>query len=243
MSISIHPLDLGRAQTDSSFLVWGLTPGQRRTVAVSGYLILGAGAPIVVDTGYRLGHHERGFHVFDRTPEQSMEAQLKPHGVEVGDVELLLMTHLHSDHTAEIDALPNARIIVQRRELEYAMHPYFPASMYDRDALGKLFGPLSDRVEALSGDREVVDGVRLARTGGHSPGHQQVEVSLDSGLAIIVGDNAYLVDPSITEQVPPGYVTSIPETMEALADIARRAEHVLPMHDLAVHERYPDGVR
>jgi len=59
-----------------------------------------------------------------------------------------------------------------------------------------------------------------------------VEVWLDSGLAIITGDNAYLADPSISKQIPPGYVTSIPATTEALADIARRADHVLPMHDL-----------
>ncbi len=243
MPLTIHPLDFGRVETESSFLVWGRTPGERRTIAISGYLILGAGAPIVVDTGYRFGHAEKGFHVFDRTPEQSLQAALGAHDVDLGDVETLVMTHLHSDHTGEIDALPNARICVQRRELEYAMHPYYPATMYDREDVGMLFGPLFDRVDALDGDRKLADGVTAKRTGGHSPGHQQIEVELDSGLAIIVGDNAYLVEPSVTEQIPPGYVTSIPETMEALADIRRRARHVLPMHDLNVFERYPHGVR
>ncbi len=243
MSLTIHPLDLGRVETDTSFLVWGLTPGRRRIVAVAGYLVLGAGAPIVIDTGYRFGHTEKGFHVFERTPEQSLRAALGAHDVDVADVELLVMTHLHSDHTGEIDALPNARIAVQRRELEYAVHPYHPATMYDRGDVGKLFGPLFDRVDALDGDRELAPGVTAVHTGGHSPGHQQVEVEVDSGLAIVVGDNAYLVEPSVTEQMPPGYVTSIPETMEALAAIRRRAQHVLPMHDLQVFERYPDGVR
>jgi ribonuclease BN (tRNA processing enzyme) len=107
------------------------------------------------------------------------------------DRHLLVVTHPHSDHTGGADALPEARIAVQRRELQYAAAPYFPVSMYDR---------------------------RDIRT-------------------------PYLADPSVTEQVPPGYVTSIEETMRALERIRREADHVLPMHDPAVYERYPDGVR
>jgi glyoxylase-like metal-dependent hydrolase (beta-lactamase superfamily II) len=243
MALSIHPLNLGTAETDTSFAVWGRTPGRRITLAITGYLILGGDTPIVVDTGGPFGHLEKGDRIFDRTEDQSLAATLAPHGVGPDDVGLLVLTHLHSDHTGELSALPSARIALQRRELEYAEDPFFPASMYPRAVVEQLCGPLAERVEVFDGDRELVDGVRAAWTGGHSPGHQQIEVQLDSGLAIITGGNAYLVDPSITEQVPPGYVTSIPETMRALADIARRAVHPLPMHDPSVHLRYPDGVR
>lgn len=208
-----------------------------------GYLILGAGDPIVVDTGGPFGHVEAGLSVLDRSPEQSLQAALTPHGLTVGDVGLLAITHLHSDHTGEIDALPEARIAVQRRELEYAMHPYFPARLYSRVDNGKLFGPLFDRIDALDGDRELAPGVTAVRTGGHSPGHQQIEVELDSGLAIITGDTVYLRDPGITEHHPPGYVTSLPEVMEAIGDITRRADHILPMHDPQVLIDHPDGVR
>jgi glyoxylase-like metal-dependent hydrolase (beta-lactamase superfamily II) len=111
-----------------------------------------------------------------------------------------------------------------------------------REDIAKLVDPLFDRVEALDGDREIAHGVTVTHTGGHSPGHQQIEVALDSGLAIITGDNAYLLD-AVDDGVPPGYVTSIPETMRAIADIRRRATHVLTMHDPRILERHAHGLR
>ena len=242
MALSIHPLDLGEVETDSSFLVWGQTPGRRRNVAVLGYLVLEGEQPIVVDTGQRVGRYEGGMHVFTRSPEQTLAAALAPHGIEPEDVGLLVMTHLHSDHTGEIDALPNARIAVQRRELAYAAAPYFPVTAYAREDVAKLVAPLFDRVQPLDGDGELAPGVRVKHTGGHSPGHQQVEVELASGLAIIMGDNAYLVD-AVDQAMPPGYVTSIPETMHAIADVRQRATHVLTMHDPEMLVRHAGGLR
>lgn len=242
MALSIHPLDLGQAQTDSSFLVWGRTPGRRVTAAVLGYVVLGGDYPIVVDTGYHVGRYERGMHVFTRGPEQTLAAALAPHGIEPEDVGLLVMTHLHSDHTGEIDALPHARIAVQRQELAYAAAPSFPVTMYVREDIAKLIDPLFDRVDPLDGDRELAPGVSAKHTGGHSPGHQQIEVKLDSGLAIIAGDNSYLLD-AFHEGTPPGYVTSIPDTMRAIADVRTRATHVLTMHDPTILERHAGGLR
>lgn len=243
MSITIHPLDLGQAETDTSFLVWGRTPGTRMRVPVLGYVILGAGDPIVVDTGGPRGHLEKGFHVFDRGAQQTLAAALARHYLAVEDVATLVITHLHSDHTGEIDALPNARIVLQRQELQYAAAPYYPATMFNRQDIAKLVGPLFDRVDPIEGVHDLTDGVRIVWTGGHSPGHQQVEVELDSGLAIITGDNAYLIDPSVTEGVPPGYVTSIPETIRALTAIKRSARHILPMHEPTILTDYPQGVK
>jgi len=242
--VVVHPLRLGEAETDASFLVWGMTPGVRRTIPISAYLILGAGEPLLVDAGKRVegGRVERGMHVFTRVREHALAVQLAPHGLAPDDIGTLVLTHLHADHTGDIAAVPNARIVVQRRELQYAAAPYFPAGMFDRADIGALAGPLFDRLDLIEGEEELAPGVRARWTGGHSPGHQQIEVALDSGLAIITGDTAYLADPSVTRQMPPGYVTSIEETMRALRDIRRRADHVLPMHDPAVYERYPDGV-
>lgn len=242
MSLSIHALDLGRAETDSSFLVWGRTPGRRTTAAVLGYLILGGADPIVVDTGYRVGRYENGMHVFSREPSQTLAAALAGHGIEPADVGLLVLTHLHSDHTGEVDALPNARIAVQREELAYAAAPYFPETMYVREDIAKLVDPLFDRMQVLDGATELTAGVHAKPTGGHSPGHQQIEVELDSGLAIIMGDNAYLLD-AVDQGVPPGYVTSVPETMRAIDDVRRRAAHVLTMHDPQILDRDRGGLR
>lgn len=113
--------------------------------------------------------------------------------------------------------------------------------MFDRADIAKLVDPLFDRVEPIDGDLPLADGVTAVHTGGHSPGHQQIEVRLDSGLAIITGDNVYLLD-AVEQQILRGYVTSVPQTMRALADIRRRGTHILPMHDPMANQRYPDGL-
>jgi len=245
IALVVHPLLLGEAETDTSFLVWGLTPGTRRTIPITAYLILGGAHPVVVDAGKRTpsGRLESGFHVFTRTPAQQLRAQLGAHGLEPEDVGTLVLTHLHSDHTGDLSAFTRSRIVLQRRELQYAAAPYHPVGMFDRSDVSALVGALFERIDFVEGDQQIAPGVRVSWTGGHSPGHQQVEVSLGSGLAIIIGDTAYLEDPGVSQQVPPGYVTSVEETMRALGRIRRDADHVLPMHDPAVHERYPDGVR
>jgi N-acyl homoserine lactone hydrolase len=245
MALEIHPLLLAEGETDTSFVVWGHTPGERVKIAVSAFLILGGETPILVDAGMKVpgGRIEDGVFVFTQAPEQMLEARLAEHGLEPGDIGALVFTHLHIDHAGFMSELPRARIVVQRRELQYAAAPHFPASMYFRPHVSALVDPLFDRIDFVEGDHQLTDSIKLSWTGGHSPGHQQVEVALDSGRAVICGDNVYLIDPGLTQQMSPGYVTSIEENQRAIARLRHEADYVLPSHDLSVYERYPAGLR
>ena len=245
MALEIHPLLLAEGETDTSFVVWGYTPGERVKISVSAFLILGGEVPILVDAGLKVpgGRIEDGFFVFTQTPEQLVAARLAEHGLEPGDIGLLVFTHLHIDHTGFMSDLPAARFVMQRRELQYAAAPHFPTSMYFRPDVSALVDPLFDRIDFVEGDQQLTDSIRLSWTGGHSPGHQQVEVALDSGRAVICGDNVYLLDPGLTGQISPGYVTSVEENQRAIARLRRDADYVLPSHDLSVYEKYPAGLR
>jgi glyoxylase-like metal-dependent hydrolase (beta-lactamase superfamily II) len=164
-------------------------------------------------------------------------------GFSAGSIDTVVHTHLHADHVGYDDQLPNARIVIQRGELEYAADPLFPPFLFGPDDHAKLTGPLRDRVEIVDGDVEVAPGIRTVRTGGHSPNHQMIYVDVPSGQAVITGDNAYLADPGVTQGVPPGYYVNLFEVTAALERIRQDADHVLPMHDETVYDRYPDGVR
>jgi glyoxylase-like metal-dependent hydrolase (beta-lactamase superfamily II) len=238
MAIEIYPLKVGEVQLDSSFMVWQMNPGTPVQAPCTAFLILGAGEPILVDAGISTIAPP-----FSQAPDQTLDTCLARHGLEPGDIKILVHTHLHGDHAGLDDRLPNARIIVQREELSYASAPLFPSFFYNPDDLAKLTGPLRDRVELIDGDSTVVEGVRTVVTGGHTPAHQMLEVELESGLAIVTGDVAYLADPGVTEQVPSGYWVDLGDVLAALARIKRDATHVLPSHDPAVHERYADGIR
>jgi N-acyl homoserine lactone hydrolase len=245
-TLTVHPLLLGEVEVDHTFLMWASQPGTRLWVPTTAYLILGADAPILVDASFRDAAEFTATSGVParRTPEQQLDAQLARHGLEPGDIGYVLHTHLHHDHTGLDASLPEARILIQRAELQYAAAPLFPVAFFDRVDVAALVGPLWDRVELLDGEGELFTGVRTVHTGGHTPGHQMVYLDTPQGRAIITGDAAYVAELNVANGVPSGYWVDLPDTMAALRRIAADSEGiVLPMHDRSVHERYADGIK
>ena len=244
MSLTIHPLHLGEAEVDQSFTVWGTEAGKRHWVPIVSYLILGADQPVLVDAGFSTPErmYEHSGIPTRQSADQTLEAQLARHDLDPADIRYLIHTHLHIDHAGLDYKLPNARIFVQRRELQYGAAPLFPAAFYDRLDIRRLVEDLWDQVELLDGDAEIVPGIQAIFTGGHSPGHQMFYVELDSGRAIITGDNTYNLALGFERGVPPGYFTDLSQVMAALKRIARDGKHILPMHDAVVFERYREGL-
>jgi N-acyl homoserine lactone hydrolase len=244
-TVTVHPLLLGEVEVDHTFLMWASQPGTREWIPTTAYLILGAQAPILVDASFR---DAAEFTVASgvparRSPEQALEAQLARHGLEPGDIGYVLHTHLHHDHTGLDARLPEATILVQRAELQYAAAPQFPVPFFDRTDIAALIGTHWERVELLDGESELFTGVRTVHTGGHTPGHQMVYLDTPQGRAIITGDAAYVAELNLAHGVPSGYWVDLPDAMAALRRIAADSEGiVLPMHDRSVHERYADGI-
>jgi len=244
-TVTVHPLLLGEVEVDHSFVGWATDPGRRLWIPTTAYLLLGADAPILVDASFRdpVAFTAASGVAARRTREQELEAQLAQHGLEPGDVGYILHTHLHHDHTGLDARLPEARILVQRRELQYAAAPLFPVAFFDRTDIAALIGPLWERVELLDGEQQLFDGVRTVHTGGHTPGHQMVYVDTPRGRAIITGDAAYVADLNVGAQLPSGYWVDLAEATAALRRIAADSHGiVLPMHDRSVYERYPQGI-
>ncbi|MER3399083.1 MAG: hypothetical protein C4316_11270 [Chloroflexota bacterium] len=147
------------------------------------------------------------------------------------------------DHCGLDYKLTNARIFVQRRELQYAAAPLFPVAFYDRLDIARLVNDLWNQLELLEGDAEILPGIRTVVTGGHTPAHQMVYVELDSGRAILTGDAAYIVEMNVRRQVPFGYYINLDEVMAALKRIAREGKYILPTHDPEVHRLYGNGLK
>ena len=114
-------------------------------------------------------------------------------------VTMVINTHLHFDHAggntftdARGDvaiAFPNAEFYVQRGEYEYATNTNerTAASYFDRnyapiDRVGKL--------HLLEGEGDVLTGVRVIPTPGHTPFHQSVLVTSGDARACFLGDIA-----------------------------------------------------
>ena len=128
---------------------------------------------ILVDTG-----------MIDLTPEldEDWHPTIYPERIP-REVALVINTHLHFDHCGGNRLFPGIPIHVQRRELEAAREPDYTIPEWV-EFEGATY------VE-LDGEAEIVPGVRVLPTPGHTPGHQSVLVDTDDGLVVVAGDVAY----------------------------------------------------
>jgi glyoxylase-like metal-dependent hydrolase (beta-lactamase superfamily II) len=209
------------------------------------YLVQGGGQTVLIDTGIdNLEGYlsEEQVSSFVSSPSRTTESLLREAGVTTEEVDVLILTHLHFDHYLNASLFPNARIIVNRQEWLYVMMPenqrYAPRSGFPREIFGWLANEAWERLELVEGEVEVLPGIRVIWTGGHSPGHQIVTVDTTQGTVIIPGDEIYMYE-NLEENIPIGYYYNF-ENVVAAMDLIRRMEAiVLPAHDPKVHERYP----
>jgi len=98
------------------------------------------------------------------------------------DVVCVINTHLHFDHCGGNRLFPGVPIHVQRAEREAAKAPGYLEEWVEFEG--------ATYVEH-EGEAEILPGVRVVPTPGHSPGHQSVLVDTDDGLVVVAGDVAY----------------------------------------------------
>ena len=126
-----------------------------------------------------------------------LEDGLAQVGVRPEDVAIVLDTHLHFDHAGGntyVDpegvvqlSFPNARYVVQRGEWVYATHTNErTAGSY----FSHNFAPVvaANRFELVDGEREIVRGIRVIPTPGHTPFHQSVLIESDGETAFYPAD-------------------------------------------------------
>ena len=130
---------------------------------------------VLVDTG-----------MIDSTPEldENWEPVPMPENVP-RDVLCVINTHLHFDHCGGNRLFPGVPIHVQARELADARtepDEHTVTSWVDFDGAAYV---------EHDGEAEVLPGVRLLPTPGHTRGHQAVLVDTPEGLVVLGGDVAY----------------------------------------------------
>jgi glyoxylase-like metal-dependent hydrolase (beta-lactamase superfamily II) len=129
-------------------------------------------------------------------------AQLRKRGLDPGEVPIVVMTHMHFDHTSAISEFPNSTFIVGEAEWEAAasgsrpmLHGYrrshfdyaFDYRTVDFDRGGIDSYATFGRTFDLFGD----GSIHLAFTPGHSAGHMSVVVRLKEREFVIGGDAVY----------------------------------------------------
>jgi N-acyl homoserine lactone hydrolase len=153
-----------------------------RRIVVGAYLVPLPDGLLLFDTG--IGEGEPEFDRHYRIVRRRLRDGLRGLGVDPGDVGLVVNCHLHADHCGGNPELAGRPVFVQRAELEAARGPDYtiPALV---DFPGAAY-------EVLDGEAEVLPGVRVIPTPGHTDGHQSVLLRLpETGAVIVCGDAVY----------------------------------------------------
>ena len=146
-------------------------------------LIEAGGKRILVETGtgVRMSDKDRDIKgVEGGDPVEALSAV----GEDPASIDFVVVSHLHYDHAGGMvdtfgrPAFPNARYVVQRDEAEAAHGDELRlAGIMEVEQLDAVRA--AGQLAEVNGEVELVEGVRVTRTGGHTRGSQAVMMGVD----------------------------------------------------------------
>jgi glyoxylase-like metal-dependent hydrolase (beta-lactamase superfamily II) len=146
-------------------------------------LVRGDGFTALLETGIGRGWDREWDERYGILHPPSVEESLAALGVRASEITHAVCTHLHFDHAGGLPHLPNARLVVQRGELDaFRDPPAYHRASYARRAFAE------DRVLLLDGDSEPLPGISVRRTGGHTRDHQVVLLRSGGETLLFSGD-------------------------------------------------------
>ncbi len=183
-------------------VMWSRVTGETNALnqiplALNCLLLESDGQTVLIETG-------QGNKDFEQTRRRGWEpdhgkllADLARNGVQPADVDIVINTHLHNDHTgwntvANGDGelavtFPNARYYIQRGEWDEAMQPnertratYLPENLLPVEAAGQI--------EFIDGETQITADITVIETPGHTAEHASVVIANGGESAVYLGD-------------------------------------------------------
>jgi len=205
--LDIVPLSDGQFKLDGGAM-FGTVPKvlwERRAPADSRNRVTLALRPLLVRTpehnilidagiGSKLAEKEVDIYGVDRT--QHLDLSLASAGLTARDISIVVASHLHFDHVGGLTTLidgvltptfPRARHVVRRGEWQDALHTH---ERNRASYLAENYLPLEQArlIDFVDEDTDIVPGVRLCRTGGHTMHHQIVRIEAGGRTVVFAAD-------------------------------------------------------
>jgi methylmalonyl-CoA epimerase len=160
-------------------------------------LVVRGDRTLLIDAGCGDKMNAKSADIYGLERTYHLDYALNEAGLSADDIDLVLASHLHFDHVGGFTRRDNdgrvvprfskARYVVHRGEWEDATHPH------ERNRASYLpedFVPLREAgvLDLVDDDAEVMPGVRLRRSGGHTRHHQVVMIESQGETAVFTAD-------------------------------------------------------
>lgn len=181
-----------------------------------------------------------------RGPEEYQHRALAAAGVRPEDITHVILTPIVRYTTETLDAFPNAQVAMSKQGwIHYHTthrHPHNSRRAFSRDTLVHLVTDWWDRVVLLEDEHELAPGLRTWQCGVHHRSTVVVEVDTPAGVVAI--SDAFFVYGNVEGDAwrPLGLNESFEETFRTNERVRRTADHIVPLYDAAVFDRYPGGI-
>jgi glyoxylase-like metal-dependent hydrolase (beta-lactamase superfamily II) len=168
----------------------------RIAMSIRPLLVRTATQNVLIDAGIgdKMDQKDAEIYAIDRADH--LDRSLAGAGLAARDIDLVVASHLHFDHaggfTSLVDGVlaprfPRARYVIRRGEWEDAMHPH---ERNRASYLAENFAPLEGAgvIDFIDDDVEVLPGISVWRTGGHTRHHQAIRIESGGRTAIFTAD-------------------------------------------------------
>jgi glyoxylase-like metal-dependent hydrolase (beta-lactamase superfamily II) len=187
------PKEQALAAAEAAYMPKGMV-----TVPFNPQLINTGSKLILIDCGNGIANFEPSKGAVGRTLQNLASA-----GVDPKSVDVVLMSHLHPDHTNGIRALdgsmafPNAEIMVPAKDWEFWMSEENAAKAESNQMMKnyfanvrKIYAGIESKVTRYDWGKEVVPSITSIGAPGHTPGH--------TAFAVASGDSKVLIQSDVT---------------------------------------------
>lgn len=225
--MKVYFFKAGILKSQKQFFTAGRGVGESFDVPVPFFLIEHPEGYVLYDTGnaYEVIHNKNEHWgdvvaAYDpvMTEDEWVVNAIQKVGVKPEDIKYVVLSHLHLDHAGGVGHFPNAKYVVQRKELHFAYVPDFYMKGayirkdFDKDVEWMILDGDKNPEFDLFRDGKIV----IHFTPGHTPGHQSMLLNLEkTGPMMLAADSCYTTE-NIEENVLPGLVAEPIETVKTI---------------------------
>jgi glyoxylase-like metal-dependent hydrolase (beta-lactamase superfamily II) len=201
---------------------------------------------VLVDCGYSAARAREKNLYTGNSPNHDPLEILSHLGVSPGEVDHVVLSHMHHDHVGNVDKFPNATFSMARAELEFWTGPHAAsellASTVEAEEVALVESLLREgRLHLIEEGETIFPGIQVTRLGGHTPGQLMTEVAGRSGPVVLASDAVHFYEEMEADR-PFWFFCDLPATYRAYQVFrelsGRNGTVVVPGHDPAVMRRF-----